>query len=249
LQDPRRPVDPWRPPDGSWQREISPEELRAPLPGKAAPPARPRAPEQAVVRAEQPVLLGRLWRCAAIRVTKLCARGLVPAQLKPPQPPPEPPPRRWYRIHPLTDTMYFVRPDAGLRGRIPGCWQRSTSLSDDPPLPPEGGPKSSQPVSSRQKQRRRSLPPQVERRLGLPPDSGNSIFDSLCKICYDQPSRAIALPCRHGGMCERCLRRAIISKPLHRGGRSCPLCRRRIGELVRIYDDAVFPQYGYAIGI
>jgi len=187
---------------------------------------------------------------AMLQAAKLCARDLEPtAKLDHRQPKTKTlPPLRWYRIHPITDTTYFVRPDAGLRGRIPGYVDDYKSNSSEQlRLEVTKVDAPGQPVQSRHKRRRRSLPARVERGLGLPPDNVGTLCDNLCTICFDRPSRAVVLPCRHGGMCEQCLRRSIFSRPAHRGGRNCPLCRRRIRELVRIYDDAVYPQYGYAI--
>jgi hypothetical protein len=60
------------------------------------------------------------------------------------------------------------------------------------------------------------------------------------------------LPCRHGGLCYQCFRRIIFLRPLHRGGSTCPICRRHIREAVRIdkYElqksTALF-QYGMGI--
>lgn len=250
LDDPRRSV---------FERhlDITAEELKAPL-LKPAPPRRwPFANRQASD------LFGLLCctNCLPEAFAKLCSAPQVKRQ----DTPTPTAPRRWYRIHPITNTLYFCRPDAGLRGRIPGY--EELDLLSEVPLPgdsiqldePEKGrsrcdthnvfhvPEAEMSIRSHTKRRRPSLPPEVERRLGLPPEMLTSMLDSSCIICYNRPRAVILLPCRHGGFCEECLRRHLFIKPAHRGGRACPLCRRPIREVVRMYEDAVFPQYGYAI--
>lgn len=207
-------------------RRISVECLKSPLPCSAQI-------QDAKVKSASASLL-RFWKNAVLKVASLCSREASHRRPDLPEPP-----RRWYRVHPVTDTSYIVRPDAVMRGRIPGYGNETRSISK------EGLEEALRlPVMSRQKKRRRSLPPQVERELcgRITP-----LIDNTCKLCCDQPSGVVLLPCRHGGICEQCLRRAIYSKPAHRGGRACPFCRKRIQEVVMMYDEAVFPQYGYAI--
>jgi len=155
-------------------------------------------------------------------------------------------PHRWYRIHPEGNERYFVRPDAGRRGRLYGF--KGPQLLDDEAeglLPVQSRAKAA--TSSRR--RWRSLPPQLEGRLGWTEPEGFDfdIFRNKCRICYERPTQVILLPCRHGALCEECLRRTIFSRPAHRGGRLCPLCRKRILEVVWIYGDAAIPQYGFTI--
>jgi len=58
----------------------------------------------------------------------------------------------------------------------------------------------------------------------------------MCKLCDNEVADVVLLPCRHGGMCYRCFRRMLFMKPLHRGGSTCPFCRRPIREAVRISE-------------
>lgn len=166
----------------------------------------------------------------------------------------EPAPRRWYRVHPLGDAQYFVRPDAGRRGRIPGL--PADLDADDRSL---HMPTSEAPDIQLMKSRRKgphshlsgsqSVPAFLERKLGLkdPPGFECDSFRNCCKICYDEQIEVVLLPCRHGIMCRHCLRRTLYSRPSHRGGRNCPLCRKRVREVIYIFGDAAIPQYGFTL--
>jgi hypothetical protein len=250
LNDPRRAVQ-------EFSRQVSPEELRAPLPKPnrchAATTShlpcspvhqfqRDPASPSTLARTSGCVSLFQRWkRGLANAIRRICFGDVEPATKDL-----TPPPRRWYRVHPITNTLFFVRPDAGLRGRIPGFSahneneleeqsqkindKRSSAIYANPQKHPEQLPVR----STRHIKRSPSLPAEVERRCGLELDCLTDLQDCTCKICYGQPSD--------------CLRRHMLSKPAHRGGRSCPLCRRPIREVIQIYNEAVFPQtYGYAI--
>mmetsp|Transcript_91513 Transcript_91513/g.273081 ORF Transcript_91513/g.273081 Transcript_91513/m.273081 type:complete len:270 (+) Transcript_91513:96-905(+) len=246
LEDFRRAVP------SDLRRQLSAEELKAPLP--VSPPCGRRRSRQEGSSHEdtvEPSLIHRIWCGAAGRLATMCSpkaicspRGARKGSHHEPQHPqsPQQPPRRWYRVYPINDVTYFVRPDAGFRGRIPGLQETPQS-----PARASRGRKQTPtlPVGSHVKQRRRSLPPEVERHLGLPESQG--MVDNNCRVCYDEPAEVVLLPCRHGGLCETCLQRAIHMRPRHRGGRQCPFCRRQIREVIRLYHDAVFPSYGYAI--
>eukprot|EP00811_Abedinium_folium_P006598 NODE_16080_length_1013_cov_4.705418.p1 GENE.NODE_16080_length_1013_cov_4.705418~~NODE_16080_length_1013_cov_4.705418.p1 ORF type:complete len:312 (+),score=39.29 NODE_16080_length_1013_cov_4.705418:51-938(+) len=159
-----------------------------------------------------------------------------------------PPPRRWYRVLPQEDLLYFVRPDAGFRGRMPGVCIPDRVCED---LIGELEPGTCW-LRSNHKGRlrwRRSLPAHIEGRLGLPESTGFECdtFRNCCRICYESAVSVVVLPCKHGGLCEDCLRKSLFSRPPHRGGRQCPFCRRRIKEVLRLYRDGVVPQYAYTI--
>lgn len=52
-------------------------------------------------------------------------------------------------------------------------------------------------------------------------------FSSSCVICRECPKTILLLPCRHLCVCESCANRAARS--------SCPVCRRGVDELVKVY--------------
>lgn len=84
------------------------------------------------------------------------------------------------------------------------------------------------------------------------PDEGPSSEPAMCQICFAEPANAVMLPCRHGDICTSCVRRAMFMKPLHKGGGSCPLCRRRIKQVVCVTSDAIdtpsiLPRQGMAL--
>lgn len=245
LLDPRRAVK-------EVPKTVTKEDLLAPLPGlvsRQSMSSMSDLTQQKAKPAELTGLLGCGFQLLLRAALQICIKE--PKEVKPQ---PLPAPRRWYRIHPITNTLYFVRPDAGLRGRIPGYPDPNFSEEGGDTPSPARQPSVSEiisdelPVRSRRKQARRpSLPAELERGLGLAEHSLHDLLDNTCRICFDRKSKVIVLPCRHGGCCEECIRRHLFSKPAHKGGRSCPMCRRRIREVIRIYDEAVFPQYGYAI--
>ncbi|CAK0845939.1 unnamed protein product [Prorocentrum cordatum] len=167
--------------------------------------------------------------------------------------------RRWYRLHPLAaDITFFVRPDAGLRGRQPGftaSLQRALAVSHYAMAASEAGifqkklerKGDVRTLESRWKgglggrkklQLSWSVPNFVERRWMLDGSSWLPVRRvQKCMICYEQPAELILLPCRHGGLCEdppECLRLTFLSRPKHRGGHNCPFCRRRSTEVLQI---------------
>lgn len=254
FQDPRRPVqEPRKSSLASPPREV----LQSPLPQRRVPRMdssrmRRNSPQLICAKAvELSELMLRLWK-GVVRLwsdaaARLCAVDPKPIAAVKEWQNSECAPRRWYRTYPITDTTYFVRADAGMGGRIPGHGFLQDSAFRSAAF--QGCPDMVACYRSRGERlpkRCRSLPSPMERRIGMPSD----VVDDLrgtCQICHDQQNEVIVLPCRHAGMCEKCLRRAVYSKPLHRGGLTCPLCRRDIWEVIRIYDEAVRPQYGYSI--
>jgi len=88
-------------------------------------------------------------------------------------------------------------------------------------------------------QRSQSVPRILERRWGLDENESQEEFkdDMQCRICFSECADVVLLPCRHGGMCYRCFRRSLFTRPIHRGGCTCPTCRRQISEVVRIGKD------------
>lgn len=165
--------------------------------------------------------------------------------------------RRWYRVHPISDELYYVRPDAGLAGRTPGhpdaggLTRGSPKAQSELDLRAAAG-DGEDPVMSNLKKcknSRISVPDNLDRMLALPEPSLNDTFTNWCKICYSKQADVVVLPCRHGSMCESCLRISLLSRPAHRGGRQCPFCRKKIEEVIKLYRDAAINMYGYAINI
>lgn len=176
--------------------------------------------------------------------------------------------RRWYRVYPISDELYFVRPDPGLAGRTPGHPDAGMleQILEEPQNP------GSDPVQSRLKRNKdrvyspnsspllkaktppgnmhsriNSVPSGMDRMCGLDDPAFNDTFVNLCKICCDKESELVFLPCRHGGMCEECLRRSAVSRALNGEGTKCPWCRKPIKEVIKIYDEGAIKMYGYAI--
>lgn len=249
FQDPRRPV---QEPRKSSLANIKPEVLKSPLPQRRQYQEASGSTQQnklqltcaktlelseLVVR-----LIIRLWSDATARLCTASRPGAATQERRDT----ESAPRRWYRVYPISDTTYFVRADAGMGGRIPGHGFSQDGAYRFALSPEYPGKVACYRYSPQPPRRHCSLPATIERRVGLPSD-GLDHFRGVCQICCDQQNEVIVLPCRHGGMCEKCLRRAVYSKPLHRGGLTCPLCRRAIWEVIRIHDEAVRPQYGYSI--
>mmetsp|Transcript_43343 Transcript_43343/g.99886 ORF Transcript_43343/g.99886 Transcript_43343/m.99886 type:complete len:264 (+) Transcript_43343:40-831(+) len=229
LEDRRRP---WEGPHMTvlWKATHPPF-----MPLEALPPVRP--PRR---RGRAPLskrLLARLastarWLCDG------CALG-ASASRERPRPSTEAPPRKWYRVHPTSDARYLCRPDAGMRGKVPGA---KFGFREEP---------GTRLIKSHRWRRSWSVPDFVEREMGVVPPPGfyMDAFRNCCRICYEQPVEVVMLPCRHGAVCELCLRRHMCSRPVHKGGRKCPFCRQNITEVVRICREAVVPMYGYAIKV
>lgn len=154
--------------------------------------------------------------------------------------------RRWYRVLPLTDTQYTVRADPGVAGRTPGHPDAGVvpGILDEPASP------GTDPVQSRLKKTRRgSCAPCADRRIGLDEPPMHDTFHNVCTICFSAPADVVVLPCRHGGMCEDCVRRSLRSRPVCRGGTNCPLCRTKVQEVIKMHDESAVNMYGYAIRV
>jgi len=52
----------------------------------------------------------------------------------------------------------------------------------------------------------------------------------LCCMCLDKQKNAVLTPCGHKAMCLGC------AEQLYARGRNCPLCRARIGGVVRVWE-------------
>lgn len=100
--------------------------------------------------------------------------------------------------------------------------------------------------------RSQSVPFRLERLWGMDGNVEATREESMCKMCCVEAADVVLLPCRHGGMCYRCFRRMLFMRPVHRGGSTCPMCRRSIREAVRITEDdlkksVALVQYGVGI--
>jgi hypothetical protein len=89
----------------------------------------------------------------------------------------------------------------------------------------------------------------LERSMSVPASVGFELdaFKSVCKVCFEAPVEVVVLPCRHGVLCENCLRRIKLSRAARRGGYKCPVCRSNIREVLWIYGEAAIPQYGFTV--
>lgn len=212
--------DPRRAVIGGFVRQITPEELQQPLP----------TPKKKKNGSASSCWEGAQRICGSI-IAKICG-SFGPASTSPPSPVETPnAPRRWYKVHPeKVGNGYSVRSvdlDVDL-GHVPGGQQAGEGQKRD--------------ISNRRSARARSWRPAF-------PDDRDDIKEGLCTICYAKPSGVVILPCKHGGICEGCLRRAFFSRAAHKGARTCPFCRAAIKEVVRIDDSKRGRQYGYAIKI
>jgi len=158
-------------------------------------------------------------------------------------------PRRWYRVHQISEGVFFVRPDPGMAGRTvghPDAGPSTDMLTDEKPKSDNAG---TLPVASRLSAlRQNSVPKHMCRMMGLGESDFNDTFVNLCNLCCDRPANVVLLPCKHGGMCEKCLRKTLFMKPQHKGGHSCPMCRKQIKEVIKMYEgDSAIKQYGYAV--
>jgi len=245
----------------SSQRPISPHDLcrrgRPCLPEPAPEPAPGFPPtERSVVRREE--WTRKLQRAASIflccggcagdstassssRRSHPCGEAEQPCAERSPH-------RRWYKLHPVGDGQFSVRPDAGRRA---SAGIHLKSLLDDDEAQADLDVFDARLNVGRvfARRRSRSSPSKLERRWCLAelPGLTQDAFTNCCRICYDRAIEVVLLPCGHGVMCEECLRRHFFSRPVHRGGRSCPLCRKFVREVLWIFNDVTGPQYGFAI--
>lgn len=149
-------------------------------------------------------------------------------------------PRRhsWYSVlspNAKSDDVFMIRAIANpqehgpcsIQTRVRACSflpkdvdQQVSKLDDDDDLP----------------KRAKSVPEFAERHWGVDNDREPAREDILCRLCCSEAADVILLPCRHGGLCYHCFRRLLFIRPLHKGGSTCPICRRQIREAVRINE-------------
>eukprot|EP00927_Polykrikos_kofoidii_P065978 TRINITY_DN61665_c0_g1_i1.p1 TRINITY_DN61665_c0_g1~~TRINITY_DN61665_c0_g1_i1.p1 ORF type:complete len:348 (+),score=27.43 TRINITY_DN61665_c0_g1_i1:133-1044(+) len=146
----------------------------------------------------------------------------------------------WYRIHPENDMTWYVRRDRG-----PALKAEVSSSDLNRALPQS----KARPLSMTKGESSASVPDFLLRHSGLedPPGFDRDAFTDDCRICFDRRSEVILLPCKHGCVCEECLRYTVFCHSRSKGGRRCPFCRKIIREVVRIVRDEGVIQYGYAI--
>ncbi|KAF7361252.1 E3 ubiquitin-protein ligase [Mycena sanguinolenta] len=73
----------------------------------------------------------------------------------------------------------------------------------------------------------RRLPAAAGQEPHQPPS--HSERTGLCVVCQDEEAIMAGVDCGHLAMCRKC------SEPIMRGSRECPLCRRWIPRLIRIF--------------
>lgn len=257
LEDTRRAVKPTAPPQQKLTLDSLPlpksptAPLRSdgaatsatPLNDVQSPSAEAKVPRSPSALAQ---LLARLCEPCTKGITKPWGSGEKEQEQEPTKE--AEPARRWYRVHPITDNMFSVRADAGIAGRTPG---HPDAGAIEDLLDGQFGPVTD-PVQSHLKggfTRQVSADANFDRNIGLEEPPVNDSFVNTCKICYSNKSDVVVLPCKHGGMCEKCLVRALRAKPFHRGGTDCPLCRKKITEVIKLHDAGAINMYGYAIRV
>eukprot|EP00403_Amphidinium_massartii_P021428 CAMPEP_0178388678 /NCGR_PEP_ID=MMETSP0689_2-20121128/9719_1 /TAXON_ID=160604 /ORGANISM="Amphidinium massartii, Strain CS-259" /LENGTH=300 /DNA_ID=CAMNT_0020009093 /DNA_START=61 /DNA_END=964 /DNA_ORIENTATION=+ len=92
--------------------------------------------------------------------------------------------RKWYRVHPITDELYFVRPDYGMAGRVAG--PDAGEVHGETGAGPDDG---TAPVRSAVKDNAfravKSMGVDSMRRVGLGDPAMDDSFVNMCKLCYD----------------------------------------------------------------
>lgn len=134
---------------------------------------------------------------------------------------------RWHRLHQTSDMMYYTRRDVGPSEYLSRTQDTGMTRSS-------------------------TVPVDMYRYVGLDEAKGfvRDAFCNDCRVCYERPVEIVTLPCRHGGLCEPCFRRSLFSKPVYKGGRCCPFCRRLIYEAIMIYrEPGHLIQWGYSIRV
>jgi len=157
----------------------------------------------------------------------------------------KPPPRRWYKVDRVNDTVYNVRADDPSREAATEVGTVSSHLEFREGTARSAcvGATSPSAAGKRYLQKRATVD-------GTTLDEEEEdILEQTCTICYMKKMEVIILPCKHGGMCEGCLRSSIFAKPAQKGGRCCPLCRRKVQEVIRIDKDSLCGSWGYAIKV
>lgn len=209
-------------------------------------------------------------------VTALCGKGIEQSAGASQKPEGPSEPRRWYKVHPAGDLTWHVRRDMGPPEHASEDWQEIHEAAGVPwdtgqdTLPkydlsheevrkhllgqsfaiPRASTSGLEKAFLPFRQRLGTLPRLVERRIGMKEPEGfdRSAFDNSCRVCFEHPADLILVPCCHGGLCEQCFRATLYSRPSHRGGRSCPFCRKHIWEALELYhESSCAPQYAYAI--
>lgn len=182
-------------------------------------------------------LVKRLSSAAAAICTKTSEKNTNAAK---------PQPRRWYKVNRVNDTVYNVRADDPSREAATEAGTASSHVAFREGTARSAcvGATSPSAAGKRYLQRRATADG-----TAINEDDEDDILEQTCTICYMQKMEVIILPCKHGGMCEGCLRSSIFAKPAQKGGRCCPLCRRKVQEVIRIDKDSLCGSWGYAIKV
>lgn len=147
--------------------------------------------------------------------------------------PPAPSPVIWYKVMPSSteafSTTFYARMVGPQEALEP--WQQRRLLcaqgaGDDLPEPPKMG----------SRRRSDSRPATLDKGWDIDRGFGYSKNDlaeeDLCSICYANPAEVVMLPCKHGRICDTCFRRSVFMRPVHRGGQTCPYCRKFIQKAI-----------------
>ncbi|CAD8043888.1 unnamed protein product [Paramecium primaurelia] len=55
--------------------------------------------------------------------------------------------------------------------------------------------------------------------------------EQKCQVCFNQEPQIVMLPCRHGGICNYCLRQWLEKSP------NCYICRQKINYICKVHKD------------
>lgn len=160
---------------------------------------------------------------------------------------------RWYRVHQVDGLRYYVRRDVGPQRHV----EAPDACAEPKPCTPLNTPHNTDlgfhhsGIDQPKVWKVCSVPAVLDRGLGLVKQGFDcDAFNSDCRVCLEAPVEVIALPCRHGGLCASCFRKALFSRPVHRGGHACPFCRCRIRGAVQLHHEVgAAVQYGYFVEV
>jgi hypothetical protein len=61
--------------------------------------------------------------------------------------------------------------------------------------------------------------------------SAKKLNPSDCVVCFNRARDVVLIPCGHYGLCEMCAQQLF-----HDGTKECPICRRKINQIVKLFN-------------